>query len=83
MQVALFPAPAEQRPLHASAVELTILMPCPNVATTFAIPGACLLALGIFGQLALMPGMLVYGTVGLDVYARAAIAHEVEAVSKS
>ena len=34
----------------------------------FAFPGAVLLALGVFGQLALMPGMLVYGTVGLDVH---------------
>ncbi len=34
----------------------------------FAFPGACLLMLGVFGQLALMPGMLVYGAVGLDVH---------------
>lgn len=34
----------------------------------FLIPGAALFALGVAGQLALMPGMLVYGTVGLDVH---------------
>jgi Glycosyl transferase family 2 len=34
----------------------------------FMFPGAFLLALGVCGQLALMPGMLVYGNVGLDVH---------------
>ncbi len=34
----------------------------------FAFPGSLLLLAGFFGQLVLMPGMLVYGNVGFDVH---------------
>jgi hypothetical protein len=34
----------------------------------FAFPGSLLLLAGLFGQLALMPGMLTYGKVGFDVH---------------